>query len=283
MWFTPFYEPTGRKKIAALESYLELLEHVLPTDPSLLTAHLWHDDLHHENIFLSPEDPTKVIGIIDWQSVQIAPLFDHWLDPNFMDYDGADVGENPERPPMPDNIDSLEGDQKTAALHRYMDESLMVAWRMLVRAKDQPQHRAIRFQYSTPGHILHVARRVYEIGEAHLAALLLDLRDEWEQGRNDSTTESSSKRPQFPIVFSESRVNEIEQDANRADLGIETIKMMEQRLGDLWPHKGVVEHDHFDEVKGLLRGLKLELISIYFTDSNDEQKAVFEKFWPFKD
>lgn len=236
----PFYEPTASKKIAALESYLKLLKHILPTDPSLLTGHLWHDDLHHENIFVSPEDPTRIVGIIDWQSVQIAPLFDHWLDPSFIGYDSPDVGENPERPKMPDIIDSLEGAEKTAAIKSHIDESMMVAWRLLVRTKNPAQHRSIRFQYSISGHLLHVARRVYEIGEAHLAALVLDLKDEW---ADDCKTESGRKRPQFPLTFSESRVHEIEQDVKRADLGIETIKIMEQRLGDSWPTKGVIEHE----------------------------------------
>jgi len=35
---------------------------------------LWHTDLHMGNIFVSDEDPTKVVSIIDWQSISVSPL-----------------------------------------------------------------------------------------------------------------------------------------------------------------------------------------------------------------
>ncbi|KAK2734623.1 hypothetical protein FQN57_001617 [Myotisia sp. PD_48] len=59
------YQPTLKNRLGAVDSYLQLLEVLLPTDPSLTSGHLWHDDLHGENIFVNPAKPTEIIGIID--------------------------------------------------------------------------------------------------------------------------------------------------------------------------------------------------------------------------
>lgn len=36
---------------------------------------LFHPDLHKRNIFVSDDDPSKITGIIDWQSSSIEPAF----------------------------------------------------------------------------------------------------------------------------------------------------------------------------------------------------------------
>ena len=69
-----------------LESSEKILEVVGNTtvlqdscSPSLL-----HPDLHARNIFVDPNNPTKISGIIDWQSAAIEPAFVHALEtPDF--------------------------------------------------------------------------------------------------------------------------------------------------------------------------------------------------------
>jgi hypothetical protein len=38
---------------------------------------LFHPDLHARNLFVDPDDPTKILSIIDWQSTAIEPAFIH--------------------------------------------------------------------------------------------------------------------------------------------------------------------------------------------------------------
>lgn len=71
------YSPSRSKKITALENHLRLVKFLLPVDKSISSAFLWHPDLHAENIFVHPERPSRVLGIIDWQSSELLPLFDH--------------------------------------------------------------------------------------------------------------------------------------------------------------------------------------------------------------
>lgn len=42
---------------------------------------LLHPDLNARNIFVDPDDPTKILGIIDWQSAAIEPAFVHAVEP----------------------------------------------------------------------------------------------------------------------------------------------------------------------------------------------------------
>lgn len=245
------YQPTSAKKLAAHDAYSALLKLLLPDNPALKTGHLWHNDLHHENIFVDPEKPNEVLGIIDWQSTQIMPLVDHCLDPSFLGYEGPDVGDNLEPPVLPDEVDNLNGEEKTTALREFYAQSIMVAWRMVVRAKNPAQYNAIQFRNSKAGHLLHFAQNIAVLGEAHFRALLLDLRDEWAE---------SPLAPEFPLQFSEGEVAEVEADVKAADLGIQIMNTIKQRLGDQWPEKGLIEHESFEVVMAELREIKAELM-----------------------
>ncbi|PGH29552.1 hypothetical protein GX50_07694 [[Emmonsia] crescens] len=270
----PLYQPTAEKKLEALRYYSQILETLLPEDPSLTTSHLWHNDLHHENIFVNP-DSLQILGIIDWQSIQIAPLTDHCLDASFLDYEGPDIGTNLERPKLPAEIKSLNGEEKAIALKQYIDKAVMIAWRSLIRDKNPAQHRAIEFQRSASGNLLHLSRRIFELGEAHFRALLLDLRDE-------RANAGPTSAPRFPFQFSDADVAAMEADVERAELGVRLIKSMEQRLGHLWPDKGIVEHENYDEAKSALRDVKAEFIDKHKAHSGWDT-AVFERLWPFDD
>lgn len=113
------YQPTLSKKLSALENYLKVAPYVLPETKATHASVLWHGDLHSQNIFVDPEDPSRIVGIIDWQSVSTCPLFMHVGHPAFLDYDGPDP-ENLGKVPLPPNFDSMcSGEQQKAqALHR---------------------------------------------------------------------------------------------------------------------------------------------------------------------
>ncbi|OAT11688.1 hypothetical protein BDBG_17551 [Blastomyces gilchristii SLH14081] len=257
----PLYQPTTQKKFAALGYYFQILEPLLCENSLPTDGHLWHNDLHHENIFVDPEDP----------------LFDHCVDPCFLNYNGPDVGDNLGRPAMPESIKSLQGEEKTAALNEFLNKALMIAWRSLVRSKNPEQYRMTRLQQSPSANLLHLSRRIFELGEAHFCALLLDLQHEW---RENSQSNSNARR--FPLTFTEPETNEIEADMRRADLGIKLMKDIERDLGNLCPEKGVMEHENYEQVKALLKERKEELIAQYCTLPGWDT-AVFEQPWPFDD
>ncbi|KAL2796234.1 hypothetical protein BJX66DRAFT_336248 [Aspergillus keveii] len=106
------------KKISALESYLKVAPYVLPENEATHASVLWHGDLHSQNIFVDPEDPARITGIIDWQSVSAWPLFMQVGRPVFLDYNGP-VPEELDKVDLPPNFDSMKPDEqrKAKALH----------------------------------------------------------------------------------------------------------------------------------------------------------------------
>lgn len=267
------YLPTREKKVAALESSARLLRYLIPADPWICAPHIWHNDLHDENIFVDPANPTKITGIIDWQSTQAAPLFENTIDPGILDYDGPSI-ESLEPPILPENFSTLSGAAKAAELQLYYSKALLVAYRRLIQ-KHAPLKRASDFQASPAFDVLKLSRRVFEIGEAHLQAIISQLEPEW----SDLIAVQQADSASFPLRFSDSELQQIESDAEAADAGIEAMDEIRRRLGDLWPEKGAVQAQHYDETKRLLRQVKEELLHELGLDEEDTK--VFEEFWPF--
>lgn len=77
-----------------LEEVCTITPHIVPKCSDQCLPLLWHQDLHDGNIFVSDEG--KVTSIIDWQGVNILPLFLTIRKPQFLDVaDNAQLFELP--------------------------------------------------------------------------------------------------------------------------------------------------------------------------------------------
>lgn len=83
----------------------------------------------------------------------------------------------------------------------------------------------------------------------------------------------------FPLQFSEGEVAEIEADVKTADLIMEVMDTIKQRPGELWPEKGLIEHENFEAVMAELKEVKVELMETLAKSKGN--RVIFEKFWPF--
>lgn len=112
------YHPTAEAKLQVLEDFENVAPYLLPKDSSIHVPVLWHTDLHRENIFVDPENPSKVLSIIDWQAVHTAPLFQQVHTPDFLDFEGPKPPEGLESPPSlsPDFEELQPEEQKQARL-----------------------------------------------------------------------------------------------------------------------------------------------------------------------
>ncbi|KAI1980122.1 hypothetical protein LOZ51_000497 [Ophidiomyces ophidiicola] len=76
---------------------------------------LWHTDLHLGNIFVADNDPTEIVGIIDWQYTTARPLFTQVRWPSFLaPPEGYELGMI--KPELPPNFEDMDNDQKAFAL-----------------------------------------------------------------------------------------------------------------------------------------------------------------------
>ncbi|KAJ5584288.1 phosphotransferase enzyme family protein [Penicillium hispanicum] len=266
------YRPDTEKKLTALAWYRQIIDALIPKDAAITKPCLWHNDLHDDNIFVDPQNPEKVTGIIDWQSCHISPLFNHDPDPAFLDWDGLEP-ETLDLSPRP-KLSGLSPEERSAAVREYTLQNVFVGWRKLMHAKNPDLYRVVEFRKTAAYGLIFLAHRMLEYGEAHFQSLLVDLKDTWAE-----LPAVTSEVP-FPFDFSEADIERIKLDSERAVAGTELVAAVKERLGDLWPDKGFIEHERYDDSKAAFREIKDQILEQLA--ETDEEKAEYERYWPFE-
>ncbi|KMU89845.1 hypothetical protein CIHG_07528 [Coccidioides immitis H538.4] len=252
------YRPDTEKKLTALAWYRQVIDALIPKDTAITRPCLWHNDLHDDNVFVDPHNPEKITGIIDWQS-------------SFLDWDGLEP-ETLDLAPRP-NLSGLSPEEQSAAVHEYTIQNVFIGWRKLMHAKNPDLYKVVEFRRTAAYGLIFLAHRMFEYGEAHFQSLLVDLKDTW-----TDLPAITSDTP-FPFDFSEADFERIKLDSDGAVAGTELVAEVKERMGDLWPDKGFIEQERYDECKAALhkvKGLILEQLA-----ETDEEKAEYERCWPF--
>lgn len=86
-----------------LEKFLQVAPYLVDIDNLMTRSTVWHTDLHASNIFI---DGDRVAAIIDWQGVEVGPLFLLARPSQLVDYQGNIILKRPE------NFDNLDDDHK---------------------------------------------------------------------------------------------------------------------------------------------------------------------------
>lgn len=84
----------------------------------------------------------------------------------------------------------------------------------------------------------------------------------------------------FPFDFSDTDVERIKLDSDGAVAGTELVAEAKERMGNLWPDKGFIEHERCEVCKASLCDVK-DLILEQLAE-NDEEKTEYERHWPFE-
>lgn len=266
------YRPSKENKITALAWYRQIVDALIPKDTAITRPYLWHNDLHDDNIFVDPHNPEKITGIIDWQSCHISPLFNHNPDPAFLDWDGLEP-ETLDLTPQP-KLSGLSPEERSATVQEYARQNVFIAWRKLMHAKNPDLYRAVEFRKTAAYGLIFLAHRMFEYGEAHFQSLLVDLKDTW-----TDLPAVNSDIP-FPFDFSEEDFERIKLDSDGAVAGTDLVAEVKETMGDLWPDKGLIEHERYDDCKAALHELKEQIFEQLA--ETDEEKAEYERYWPFE-
>ncbi|KAL1857909.1 hypothetical protein Plec18170_003133 [Paecilomyces lecythidis] len=266
------YRPDTEKKLTALRWYQQVVAALIPKDTAITRPCLWYNDLHDDNIFIDPRNPENITGIIDWQSCHISPLFNHNPDPAFLDWDGLEP-EALDLAPMP-KLSGLSPDERSAAVHEYTVRNVFVAWRKLMLSKNPDLYRAVEFRKTAAYGLIFLAHRMFEYGEAHFQSLLVDLKDSW------ADLPAVISDTPFPFDFSEEDIERIKLESDGAVAGTDLVAEVKERLGDLWPDKGFIEQERYDECRAALHEMKSQILEQLAETA--EEKAEYERYWPFE-
>ncbi|KAL8902175.1 MAG: hypothetical protein Q9207_004847 [Kuettlingeria erythrocarpa] len=268
------YTASRMKKIAAVEYYLALVDFLLPTDGSIRRPHVWHPDLHRENIYVDPTKPTQIVAIIDWQSASLLPLFDHAREPYVLNYDGPEVN-GLERPKLAEDYDSLLPDAKRRAMKLYHSQVLLALYRKWIEGTNQVLWRAMEFRDTPAFDMLSLAERLLVEGEPLYMAKLIGFQNDWA----NLPSVCAKGNPPFPFAFAPSELAAIDNDAAAASRGYELMNQVRQGVGDLFPDKSLVRLDQYDASKKALKEAKIKLYEQLQLD--DQGKAEWDANWPF--
>ncbi|EME77786.1 uncharacterized protein MYCFIDRAFT_33962 [Pseudocercospora fijiensis CIRAD86] len=263
------YVPTREKKLRAIDYYLQLLQHLMPSDSDLQKASAWHCDLHLENIYVDPADPTAVTDIIDWQSTEVAPLFLQARQPFILDHDGPEA-EGLERPTLPADFAELSKAEQNAASELFMQQSLCVAYRLWIHETNKEVWKSFEFQKTPAFELLLLAKNLLVDGEATYIAYVFDY-----------LREHSEIMQQTGLTLSQELVAEVEADAEGARYGMHLMKEVKALAGHLFPVRGCVKAENYHATKEALRHYKEDIIKELA--NTDAERAVWEHLWPWDD
>lgn len=223
----------------ALHCYLDILSQILPKDERISSAHLWHDDLHLGNIFVDPSEPTKVVGLIDWQSTELSPLYFHARQPHFIDYEGPPVN-GLERPQPRKDLDRLEISARREAEALYLHQSLCSLYMTLTHHQNPRLYAALQYQATQQYLLLILARNILIDGEVSYLSQLAELESTW-------SDLSADKLSACPFAFSDNDRDGLEADMEGVIRGMQAMRSIRGSLGELFPEQGIVRTDQYDE------------------------------------
>ena len=235
------------------------------------SAHLWHSDLHVANIFVDPSEPTKVVGLIDWQSTEVSPLYFHARQPHIIDYEGPPV-YGLDRPQPPKDLAKLNGNAKRQAESLYLQQSLCSLYNTLTYHQNPHLHAALQFQKTTTYLLLLLARNLLVDGEATYLSQVAELESTWD-------ALPGAKGSIYPFSFSAKEREEIEAEVEGVERGMEAMRSIRETLGELFPEQGIVRHDQYEESLDALAQIKEQVVEKFA--KTEHEREGWRKAWPF--
>ncbi|ETI22030.1 hypothetical protein G647_06100 [Cladophialophora carrionii CBS 160.54] len=172
---------TAAEHVLLLETTIEVMK-VVGTHSDLLhhsRPTLCHTDLHMGNIFVSEDDPSEISAFIDWQFIQIGPMFLQARWPVFLtppkDYPVGIV-----KPKLPDDYEDLDEEGKKEADYRFKQAMTAKAYeiRCLLDNKDAYDAMQVPRVYRE---LFIRCGNTWEEGPAPLRECLIAISNNWHE------------------------------------------------------------------------------------------------------
>jgi hypothetical protein len=231
-----------------------------------------------ENIFVDPEDPSKITATLDWSSTEIAPLIVRTQPLEMIEYEGPQL-QGLERPTLPADLAAQSDAEQRQARKLYLEQSLVALYRTLIHKRSPEIWKCFEYQETSECELLTIARRLLHEGEAPYLARIIELVESGSEivALSDPTDEASRARRAALMADKDS----VWQYWEAAQAGMEVMGRIRQTMGDLFPEQGVVRHDQYDEAKRALGQIKEKVIEQY--TRSEEDRVAWQRSWPFDD
>jgi hypothetical protein len=244
----------------------------LPKDPALSKPTLWHGDLHAENIFVDPSDPTKISNILDWQAISVSPLFLQARHPSLVEFEGP-IPEGFGPIELPDDFDQMSEEAQLQAKDLRAAQSLWKIYEILMLQQCPAIAHALRFRDTLSFQMTGLAGSIFSDGEPMLQGMLIQLQDEW-------ATRVKSPTP-CPLAFSPEERAEQQRLAESWGNSVELMAEVLSEIGVYQGWDGWVNHSNYGMYKERLAESRKRFLARQ-AKSEDERRQ-WEQVWPFQD
>ncbi|KMU77095.1 hypothetical protein CISG_06133 [Coccidioides immitis RMSCC 3703] len=266
------------EELSALHNYLKVAPYVLPDNRAALTPVLWHGDLHLQNIFVDPGEPTRILGIVDWQCVSICPLFMQVTRPGFLDYNGP-APEGLRQIHLPGNFDSMTSDEQRNAKALHQAQTLHNLYLARSHQVNEEAFQAMQGQDTLRHQVSVIPGLTLMDYEPCLSSLLRDVEKRWPEIVGIGT--DGLPLVPCPLQFSAAEIQEQERDE---ELWAQGVGLMNNFISDTGCFKhwdGKVSNADYESSKrqlaeGIQRFLGREA-------RNEEECKAWLKALPFVD
>jgi hypothetical protein len=131
------------------------------------------------NIFVSEEDHTRIVSLIDWQSTSISPLFLQARWPVFLK-PPAGYRKGTELPKLPDNFEELDSDEKEIAMFEKDQATCTKAYEVATYLNNQDAYDAMNIAEPLRELFMRCGD-TWNDGIIPLQACLIQIFKDWEQ------------------------------------------------------------------------------------------------------
>ncbi|KAJ6019859.1 hypothetical protein N7522_000567 [Penicillium canescens] len=265
-----FYRGTVEQQIQLLEATVSLMK-LLDSNQILsgvCQPTLWHTDLHMGNIFVAPDECSRIVSLIDFQSTSILPAFLQAQWPIFLRPPQThNYVKGIFQPQLPADFNKLDEDNRATVFREWSQVKLAKAYEVSTYLEDRAAHNAM----NVPRVFRELFTRcgeVSEVGIVPLRACLIEIFQNW------SSLGFSDK---CPYSFSQDEVDAHEYQFAEYRAWHDVQALAEECLdtdaeGWIAPQLDINEKRRQNE----------ELLALYIEKSSGEKSAEEAKaMWPF--
>ncbi|CRG88085.1 hypothetical protein PISL3812_05112 [Talaromyces islandicus] len=138
---------------------------------------LWHTDLHMGNIYVAPDNNSRITAPIDVQTLSVLPVFLQARWPVFLQ-PPREYTRDLVQPVLPDDFDSLDEEDKVAALHDWTQAKMAKAYEVSTFLENNLAHNAM----NVPRVFRELFIRIGEISDVGIVPLrecLIEIFQNW--------------------------------------------------------------------------------------------------------
>lgn len=220
---------------------------------------------------MNPERPTEISCIIDWQAVNLSPLFLQARHPALIEFDGPIPDSF--KVDLPENFEELGPEDQLKAKKLRAAQSLYKLYEIQLLRQCPEVQRALRFRDSLLGQITGISGSIFSDGEPILQGMLIRLQDEWSEHIGDSVS--------CPLSFTDQDRTQQKEDEEKWGAGVELMHDVLEAVGAYQGWDGWVNHNNYNKMKERLQLVQDQFLSHHAR--NDDEKSKWMKAWPFVD